>query len=199
MWMGVELETYKKARSVITVLIGAVIAYSVLQNSIFTAIVGVTIGLMALLVLRRSVAAVTHDERSAMIQNKAASATLAITTVGLAIVGLSMVFIGRQGLGDFEGTGYILAIIANFVLGLNVLMNYYYSRRLGGWGVLENKLRVLRAVRDITQEDLARELGVTRQTIHAIEVGRYDPSLELAFKLARFFESRIEEIFQYRE
>jgi putative transcriptional regulator len=63
---------------------------------------------------------------------------------------------------------------------------------------LENKLRVLRAVRDITQEDLARRLGVTRQTIHAIEVGKYDPSLELAFKLARFFESRIEEIFQYK-
>jgi len=63
---------------------------------------------------------------------------------------------------------------------------------------LENKLRVLRAVRDITQEDLARKLGVTRQTIHAIEVGKYDPSLELAFKLARFFESRIEEIFQYK-
>ena len=63
---------------------------------------------------------------------------------------------------------------------------------------MENKLRVLRAVRDITQEDLARRLGVTRQTIHAIEVGKYDPSLELAFKLARFFESRIEEIFQYK-
>jgi putative transcriptional regulator len=64
---------------------------------------------------------------------------------------------------------------------------------------LENKLRVLRAVRDITQEDLALKLGVTRQTIHAIEVGKYDPSLELAFKLARFFESKIEEIFQYRD
>ena len=63
---------------------------------------------------------------------------------------------------------------------------------------MENKLRFLRAVRDITQEDLARSLGVTRQTIHAIEVGKYDPSLELAFKLARFFESRIEEIFQYK-
>jgi uncharacterized membrane protein len=126
-----KLETYKKTRSIITVLIGAVIAYSVLQNSIFTAVAGVTIGLMAMLILRRSVAEVTHDERSAMIQNKAASATLTITTVGLAIAGLAMVFLGRQGLGDFEGIGYVLAIIANFVLGLNVLMNYYYSRRLG--------------------------------------------------------------------
>jgi len=67
-----------------------------------------------------------------MIQNKAASATLALTTIGLAVVGLSMVFLGRQGIDDFEGTGYILAITANFVLGLNVLMSYYYSKRLGG-------------------------------------------------------------------
>ena len=64
---------------------------------------------------------------------------------------------------------------------------------------MENKLRVLRAVRDITQEDLARELGVTRQTIHAIENDKYDPSLALAFKLARFFETKIEEIFLYKE
>ena len=52
-------------------------------------------------------------------------------------------------------------------------------------------------MRDITQEDLARELGVTRQTIHAIENDKYDPSLGLAFKLARFFETKIEEIFLY--
>ena len=127
-----ELETYKRAKSVITVLIGVVIAYSVIQNSIFTALAGVTIGLVAMLILRRSVATVTHDERSAMIQNKAALATLTITTVGLAIVGLSMVFFGRQGLGDFESIGYVLAIVANFVLGLNVLMSYYYSTSLGG-------------------------------------------------------------------
>jgi putative transcriptional regulator len=63
---------------------------------------------------------------------------------------------------------------------------------------LDNKLRVLRAMKDITQENLAHELGVTRQTIHAIEVGKYDPSLELAFKLARFFETGIEEIFLYK-
>jgi uncharacterized membrane protein len=127
-----ELDTYRRARSVITVLIGAVITYSVLQNSIFIAVAGVTIGLMATLILRSSVTELMHDERSAMIQNKAASATLAITTVGLAVVGLSMVFLGRQDLGDFEGTGYVLAFIANFVLGLNVLVSYYYSGRLGG-------------------------------------------------------------------
>jgi uncharacterized membrane protein len=127
-----NLENYKKTRSVITVLIGVVIAYAVLQNNISIAIAGVTIGLMAMLVLRRNFVEVTHDERSAMIQNKAASATLAITTVGLALVGLGMVFIGRQGNGNFEETGYILAILANCVLGLNAVMSYYYNGRMGG-------------------------------------------------------------------
>ncbi|MFH0850779.1 MAG: helix-turn-helix transcriptional regulator [Candidatus Bathyarchaeota archaeon] len=64
---------------------------------------------------------------------------------------------------------------------------------------MENNLRVLRATRDITQEDLAKKLGVTRQTIHAIETGKYNPSLDLAFKMAIYFETRIEAVFTYKE
>jgi len=64
---------------------------------------------------------------------------------------------------------------------------------------LENNLRVLRAMKRITQEDLAASLGVTRQTIHAIENGKYNPSLELAFKIAKFFETTIEAVFFYIE
>ncbi len=64
---------------------------------------------------------------------------------------------------------------------------------------MENTLRVLRAMRDITQEDLASSVGVTRQTILAIENGKYDPSLELAFKIAKYFETTIEKIFLYKE
>ena len=54
-------------------------------------------------------------------------------------------------------------------------------------------------MRRITQEDLASSLGVTRQTILAIENDKYDPSLELAFKMAKYFETTIEEVFIYRE
>ena len=64
---------------------------------------------------------------------------------------------------------------------------------------MENNLRVLRAMKRITQEGLASSLGVTRQTIHAIENGKYNPSLELAFKIARFFETTIEAVFFYKE
>ena len=64
---------------------------------------------------------------------------------------------------------------------------------------MENNLRVLRAIKRITQEDLASALGVTRQTILAIENGKYNPSLELAFKMSTYFETTIEKIFLYRE
>jgi putative transcriptional regulator len=64
---------------------------------------------------------------------------------------------------------------------------------------MKNKIKVFRAMHDLTQEALANDLGVTRQTILAIEKGKYDPSLELAFKIARYFGVSIEEIFIYGE
>jgi putative transcriptional regulator len=60
---------------------------------------------------------------------------------------------------------------------------------------VKNRLRVLRAERNWSQAELAEALGVSRQTINAIEVEKYDPSLPLAFKMARLFGTRIEEIF----
>ena len=60
---------------------------------------------------------------------------------------------------------------------------------------MKNRLKVLRAERDWTQADLAEKLDVSRQTVNAIEKGKYDPSLPLAFKLARLFDASIEAIF----
>lgn len=60
---------------------------------------------------------------------------------------------------------------------------------------MKNRLRVLRAERDWSQADLAERLGVSRQTINAIETEKYDPSLPLAFAIARLFELRIEDVF----
>lgn len=61
---------------------------------------------------------------------------------------------------------------------------------------MKNRLRVLRAERDWTQARLAEELGVSRQTVHAIERDKYDPSLPLAFRIARLFDCRIEDVFE---
>lgn len=64
---------------------------------------------------------------------------------------------------------------------------------------LKNRLKVLRAERDWTQARLARELGVSRQAVNAIETGRYDPSLPLAFRVAQILGHRIEDIFTPEE
>jgi putative transcriptional regulator len=61
---------------------------------------------------------------------------------------------------------------------------------------VKNRLRVLRAERIWSQADLAEKLQVSRQSVNAIETGRFDPSLPLAFKLAKLFDAPIEEIFE---
>ncbi len=60
---------------------------------------------------------------------------------------------------------------------------------------MKNRLKVLRAERDWTQADLAQRLEVSRQTVNAIEIGKYDPSLPLAFRIARLFKMPIEDLF----
>ena len=62
---------------------------------------------------------------------------------------------------------------------------------------MKNRLKVLRAERDWTQAEVADRIGVTRQTVHAVETGKYEPSLPLAFRLARLFERNVEEVFEY--
>jgi putative transcriptional regulator len=64
---------------------------------------------------------------------------------------------------------------------------------------VNNRIKVLRAGYNWSQEELADKLGVSRQTVNAIERGKYDPSLPLAFKIARVFNLTIEEIFQPTE
>jgi len=64
---------------------------------------------------------------------------------------------------------------------------------------MKNKLKVLRAERDWSQEELGKRVGVSRQAINAIERGKFDPSLPLAFKLAELFNLPIEEIFMWED
>lgn len=67
--------------------------------------------------------------------------------------------------------------------------------RVRDTSAVKNTLRVLRAQRELSQAALAEHLGVSRQTVNAIETGKYDPSLPLAFAIARFFGRRIEDVF----
>jgi putative transcriptional regulator len=64
---------------------------------------------------------------------------------------------------------------------------------------MHNRLRVYRSMTNLTQGELAERLGITRQTVISIEKERYDPSLDLAFRMAKFFKVSIEDMFQYGE
>ena len=64
---------------------------------------------------------------------------------------------------------------------------------------MQNNVEKMRKLRDLSQEQVGEALGVSRQTIISIEKGKYNPSLDLAFRMARFFETPIEEIFIYGE
>jgi putative transcriptional regulator len=64
---------------------------------------------------------------------------------------------------------------------------------------MKNRLPEFRTARDMTQGDLADALNVSRQTVNAIETGRYDPSLPLAFSIARLFKCKIEDVFNDRK
>jgi len=64
---------------------------------------------------------------------------------------------------------------------------------------MKNRLKILRAEQNWTQQGLAERLGVTRQTINAIEQEKYNPSLDLAFKIAKLFEDSLENIFTHSE
>ncbi|MCK9306491.1 MAG: helix-turn-helix transcriptional regulator [Methanoculleus sp.] len=64
---------------------------------------------------------------------------------------------------------------------------------------MKNKIKVFRAMHDMTQEDLARRVKVTRRTINSIERGKYNPSIEVAYKIAKTFNVTIEEVFCFEE
>ena len=127
-----KLETYKKIRTVIVFAIAILTAYGALQNNIFIVVVAVTSGIVALSISRRGLTEIARDERTILIRSKAASATLAIVTVGMAIVGLLLIFLSGQGIGNYEQVGYLLAFQANIILCLNALLSYYYRNKLGG-------------------------------------------------------------------
>jgi putative transcriptional regulator len=71
--------------------------------------------------------------------------------------------------------------------------------RISGLMKLKNFVKMHRARLDITQDQLAREIGVSRQTIHAIERGKAEPSVALALKLAKVFEMKVDELFELIE
>ena len=127
-----KLKKYRRVRDAIVVAIAVLMAFGVVRNSVFIALAAVTVGIVTLSLLRRGLTEIEHDERTVLIRSKTASATLAIITVGMAVIGLSLIFLSGQGIGNYEQIGYLLAFQANIILALRALLNYYYRNKLGG-------------------------------------------------------------------
>ncbi len=108
---------------------------------------------------------------------------------------LSVIFMLSQGLLGLAGIPQLSSVENAAVMCFLVVIGKFWSN----WRPVKNKLRVLRAERNWSQSKLGDLLGVSRQTINAIENGKYDPSLPLAFKMAQLFELKIEEIFDPQE
>ena len=127
-----KLESYKQVLRAVTATMGVVIAAGVALNSLLLPLAGVTAGMLLLYEARRSVKQTSHDERTALIQQKAAQATLSITVVATAFIGLGLMLLSRQGLLSYEQEGYQLAFLSLFIMSAKAFFDWYYKNRLGG-------------------------------------------------------------------
>ena len=127
-----KLESYKQVLRAVTATMGVVVAAGVALNSLLLPLAGVTVGMLLLYAARRRVKQTSHDERTALIQQKAAQATLSITIVATAFIGLGLMLLSRQGLLSYEQQGYQLAFLSLFIMLAKAFFDWYYKNRLGG-------------------------------------------------------------------
>ncbi len=127
-----KFESYRLVLKAVVVVIGIVVAVGVLLNSLLLPLAGVTACMFLLYAIRRSVRETRHDERTALIQQKAAQVTLSVTVVATAFIGLGLMLLSRQGVLNYEQQGYQLAILSLLVMSAKMFFDWYYRNRLGG-------------------------------------------------------------------
>jgi len=127
-----DKETYNRIRAAVAALIGLIMAVSVLRNTWALALGGVLLGMVALYTAKRRVDAVLYDERTKIVREKAANATLGLVTVLLAVVGIGLIETSYWGYTANRELGYMMASLAYVILGVNAFFNWYYKNQLGG-------------------------------------------------------------------
>ncbi len=127
-----DKETYNRIRAGVTVGVGIVMAFSVLRNSWALGMGTVILALVILYTARRQVDAVLFDERTIIIREKAANATLNLVTVAFAAIGLGLIETSFWGYAANRDYGYLFAYIALIIMGVNGFFNWYYNDKLGG-------------------------------------------------------------------
>jgi uncharacterized membrane protein len=127
-----DKETYNRIRAAVAVGIGIVMAISILRNSWALTTGVVILGMIILIVAKKRVDEVLYDERTKLVREKAANATLGIVTVGFAAIGLVLTETSFWGYTLNREYGYIFAYIALIIMMINGIFNWYYNNQLGG-------------------------------------------------------------------
>jgi uncharacterized membrane protein len=124
--------TYNRIRAGVAAGVGIVMAFSALRNSWALGMGTVILALVILYTARRQVDAILFDERTIVIREKAANATLNLVTVAFAVIGLGLIETSFWGYIANRDYGYLFAYIALIIMGVNGFFNWYYNDKLGG-------------------------------------------------------------------
>lgn len=127
-----DKERFNQIRAIIAAGIGIIVAYGSVRNSWLLPAVAILGGGIALYMSRRKVSEVLHDERTAIIQQKASSRTLGYVTALTAIAGILLVELSYRGFTEYRLVGHALTYHAFIILGVQGLFTWYYQRQLGG-------------------------------------------------------------------
>ena len=127
-----DRKTYYKIRAGVAAGISMMMAYSVLNNSWAMATGTVALGMIILVVAKKQVDAILYDERTKVIREKAANATVGLVTVAFAVIALILIETSYWGYPDNGLYGYLLAYIALIIMCVNGFFNWYYNNRMGG-------------------------------------------------------------------
>ena len=127
-----DKQTYNRIRAIVAAGLGIIIAFSVLRNSWALATGSVILSMIILIIAKQRVDEILYDERTKIIREKAANATLGIVTVGFAAVGLGLIETSYWGFAANKDLGYIFAYIAFIIMAINAFFNWYYDNQMGG-------------------------------------------------------------------
>ncbi len=127
-----DKETYNRIRAIVAAGLGIVMAFSVLRNSWALATGSVILSMIILIVAKQKVDVVLYDERTKIVREKAANTTLAIVTVGFAVIGLGLIETSFWGYAANRDLGYTFAYIAFIIMAINAFFNWYYNNQMGG-------------------------------------------------------------------
>jgi uncharacterized membrane protein len=127
-----DKERYKNLRTIIVTIIGVVVAFGAVRNSWALPVLTVLIGIVFLITIRKQVTDVLNDERTIVIQQKAASRTLGYLTALTGLLGLVLVELSYRGFPDYKIVGHAFVYQAYAMMLVYALFTWYYQRQLGG-------------------------------------------------------------------